>query len=296
MFSLKSLLFIVAVAALGAAGLVYRNQVWASTLVGLTLGILLFAVLSAWLSANRRLFWGPFALIGVVYLAIVSLPPLVELHYNLPTTQLVVYGMVKLQSPTPLGQQLHYSAGITTSGTTYYVTPGMPSGFSSWYYETEIPTSNEAAEVSDAAEGRTISATTDTSSYRPVQQVAYEAAIEPQPNVAQGAPGEQSSPPSPDMPPAPSPPSTAPPIPAPASAPAPQWFSYPGSTLFQMATTQIIGDGFPAEARAFLWVAQSLWTLLLAFASGMACSWFFRKAALAQVKDFLRSAKDLSAV
>jgi hypothetical protein len=49
--------------------------------------------------------------------------------------------------------------------------------------------------------------------------------------------------------------------------------------VFQMATTQIIGDGFPAEARAFLWVAQCLWTLLLAIVAGMACTWMFRKTA-----------------
>jgi len=43
MFCMKSLLMIVALAALGTAGLIYRTQIWASTLVALTLGVVLFA-------------------------------------------------------------------------------------------------------------------------------------------------------------------------------------------------------------------------------------------------------------
>src|SRR5687767_11057244 len=96
MFSLKSLLLIVAVAALGMAGLIHRTQLWASTLLAITLVVVLLAVCRAWFVPKSRAFWGPLAVTGVAYLSIVSLQPLVELHYNLPTTQLVTYALEKL--------------------------------------------------------------------------------------------------------------------------------------------------------------------------------------------------------
>jgi len=46
--------------------------------------------------------------------------------------------------------------------------------------------------------------------------------------------------------------------------------------LFRMATNYGATQGFSAEARAFLWVAQCLWCLLVAFAMGMTCSWLSR--------------------
>jgi hypothetical protein len=83
MFSLKSLLFAVAIAGLGTAGLIHRTQHWASALIAITLGILLLGVCRAWSGSKSTTFWVRFALVGGVYLAIVSLQPLVDLHYNL---------------------------------------------------------------------------------------------------------------------------------------------------------------------------------------------------------------------
>jgi hypothetical protein len=62
---------------------------------------LLFAVFRAWLIPSVRAYWGPFAVTSAVYVGIVSMQPLVDLHYNLPTTQLVLYGLDKLQQPIP---------------------------------------------------------------------------------------------------------------------------------------------------------------------------------------------------
>jgi hypothetical protein len=73
MFSLKSLLFAVAIVGLGTAGLIHRTQLWASAMIALTLGMLLFAVCRAWYGAKGSAFWGPFALVGGAYLTIVSL-------------------------------------------------------------------------------------------------------------------------------------------------------------------------------------------------------------------------------
>jgi hypothetical protein len=86
MFSLKSLLVAVAIAGLGSAGLIHRTQLWASAFVGIVLCLLLYAVFRAWFVPGTRAFWGPFAVTSAVYLGIVTLQPLADLHYNLPTT------------------------------------------------------------------------------------------------------------------------------------------------------------------------------------------------------------------
>jgi hypothetical protein len=155
MFSLKSLLFMVTLAALGAAGLVYRNDLWASAIVAITLGLLLFAGSYAWFGPKARTFWGPFALTGTAYLAIVSLQPLQELHYNLPTTQLVTYALQKLQTPTPVSSAGYYMS----SGVTYYATPSsgyapVPSEAPTWVSQTpsEPPMPVETASFESPAD------------------------------------------------------------------------------------------------------------------------------------------------
>jgi hypothetical protein len=101
MFSLKSLFMGVSIAGLGAAGLIHRTQFWASAVVGVTVCLCLIAVFRTWFVTGDRAFWGPFAVTSAVYLGIVSLPPLAGLHFNLPTTQLVLYGLDELQHATP---------------------------------------------------------------------------------------------------------------------------------------------------------------------------------------------------
>jgi hypothetical protein len=213
MFSLKSLLFIVAVAALGAAGLIYRTQLWASALVALTLGVLVQAVCRAWFVRAGRTFWGPFALVGALYLVIVSYQPLQELHYNLPTTQVVVYALEKMQTPMT----------VPVPATSAYYAPSAP------VYAPAMPN-----------------------------------AVSPGPPVTSGYSSGYGS--------------NAPVYVAPA-VPTAMSIVYTRSGLFRTATSYVSeSDGFPAQARAFLWAAQCLWCLLLAFVMGMTCDWLFRPA------------------
>ena len=185
MFSLKSLLVGVAIAGLGTAGLINRTQLWASAFVGITLGLLLYATFRAWLVPRFRAFWGPFAVTGAFYFGIVSLQPLVDLHYNLPTTQLVVYGLEKMQTSQPPPARPVYGYGGV---------PGPAYGSSAY-----------------------------------------------------------------------------------GNAPQPAAVQYDRGMLFRIAMSFGASDDFPTEARAFLWVAQCLWCLLLAAVAGVTCSWLVRR-------------------
>jgi hypothetical protein len=237
-------MFIVAVAGLGAAGLIHRTQLWASATVALTLAVLLLAVCRVWFVPQARTFWGPFALTGVVYLAIVSLAPLMELHYNLPTTQLVVFGLEKVQPPTPVPSAFpspYYAPAVSNPPVTYYATPttalpGVP-------YEDN---DDIAAVPNEDAAGAP----------SPIE-----------PSQVAPAPGSAAV--------TFSAPIIAGPV-LPASAT--YAYAYPRATLFQMATTRELGNDFSTGLRTFLWVAQCLWCLTLAFAMGMVCSWLFRPA------------------
>jgi hypothetical protein len=134
MFSLKSLLVAVAISGLGTAGLIHRTQFWASTMIAMTLGILLFGICRTWYGSSCSAFWGPFALVGGVYLAIVSLQPLADMHYNLPTTQLVVFGLEKLTTP-PAGTSPDY---VGLQSTTVPVTGGYAAPMVSSYVVPQI--------------------------------------------------------------------------------------------------------------------------------------------------------------
>jgi hypothetical protein len=215
MFSLKSLLFIVAVAGLGAAGLIHRTQLWASAMIALALAVMLLATCRAWFAPQGRVFWGPFALTGAVYLAIVSLQPLVDLHYNLPTTQLVMWGMEKVQTPI----------NVPTTAPAYGSTAYYPAAPAVSYYDPAV--SGGGAPMQPPV---IVPANPYAAPYGPSQT---------------GLAGE---------------------------------FRFNRDMLFQMATARSSSEGPAAEARVFLWVAQCLWCLLLAFAMGLVCSWLFRGA------------------
>jgi hypothetical protein len=71
--SLATLLMIVAVVALGLAGMVSASRFWTAAAATVTLALLLAAVLAAWLLAGAdRAFWAGFALFGWVYLLLVN--------------------------------------------------------------------------------------------------------------------------------------------------------------------------------------------------------------------------------
>jgi hypothetical protein len=195
MFSLRALLVGVGISGLGAAGLIHRTQLWASAFVGIVLCLLLYAMFRAWLVPAARAFWGPFAVTSAVYLGIVTLQPLVDLHYNLPTTQLVVYGLKELQDARE-------------------AVPAPPAGYgySGGYGGTSRPVPPYGGPVSGYV------------------------------NVL--------------------PPATV---------------RYDKGVLFRMAITSTADEGFPAEARSFLWVAQCLWCIYLAAVAGVTCSWLVRR-------------------
>ena len=280
MFSLKSLLLIVAVAALGTAGLIHRTQLWASALVAITLGVVLFAACRAWFVPKSRAFWGPFAVTGAGYLAIVSLQPLVELHYNLPTTQLVTYALEKLQDKAATQMPGQPATGFYMSSGAVYAAPTTT-------WAPDVTQSNEAPNTStsdDLGENpRPLSPAPDGSSVvrRPVEIVTQDPVTKTEKReiqeVVEVVTPEPSTTPS-------SLTAAAPYVPPPTvaySSPyySPASYSYNRQMLFQMATTHVyggFGSNFASEARAFLWVAQCLWCLLLSFAMGMTCSWLFR--------------------
>jgi hypothetical protein len=71
--SLATLLAIVAVVALGLAGMVLASRFWTAAAATVTLSVLLTAVLAAWLLAGTdRAFWVGFALFGWTYLLLVN--------------------------------------------------------------------------------------------------------------------------------------------------------------------------------------------------------------------------------
>jgi hypothetical protein len=258
MFSLKSLLFIVTLAALGAAGLVYRNEFWASGLVAITLGLLLFGGSYAWFGPKGRAFWGPFALTGTVYLAIVSFQPLQELHYNLPTTQLVTYALQKLQTPTPAPPPGYYMS----SGVSYYATPT-----STYVVQGSAASTSDAPAIPEPASSIS---PTPADPPSPVETASFESPTTTN-DATVPAPSEDLQ-----IPPPTGGAVVGALIGAPGAPVTTYSYSYTRPMLFQMATTRMHGDGFAEQARAFLWVSQCLWCLLLAFAAGMISTWCFR--------------------
>jgi hypothetical protein len=277
MFSLKSLLFIVAVAGLGAAGLIHRTQLWASAMLALTLAMLLLAICRAWFAPQGRVFWGPFALTGAVYLAIVSLQPLLELHYNLPTTQIVMYGLDKTQTPTWAPSPFpspYYAPTVSNPPVTIYATPttALPGVAYGEYEAVATVQPVDSAGVAPTNEP-TETATPPAGEFREHEVVTFDAStnterravrLEPADGSAAGAPAPLGAPIF-----------AGPVMPAPAST---YTYSYSRSMLFQMATSRDYGNDFATEAKTFLWVAQCLWCLFLAFAMGLICSWLFRGA------------------
>ncbi len=87
MFSLKSLLISVFVAAVYIAGFLYASAIWASVIVTVTLGLLAGALVAIYLVPERRSFLVPAVLVGVLYGLAAFVQPL-GLHDSLITTRM----------------------------------------------------------------------------------------------------------------------------------------------------------------------------------------------------------------
>jgi hypothetical protein len=87
-FSLRTLLAVVLLAAIFTAALVYRTPVWVVVVVNLTMIVLIFGTLCAWIDGSQRRFWIPFAFVGWVYLVIAFNGNINELSALLLSAQL----------------------------------------------------------------------------------------------------------------------------------------------------------------------------------------------------------------
>jgi hypothetical protein len=92
MFSLRTLLIAIAVAALGIAAIVNRTPLWASAFVTLTVALILAATVLAILRPCQRAFWMPVAIVGLGYTGIIYIDLLQDLHHLLVTTRLTAAG------------------------------------------------------------------------------------------------------------------------------------------------------------------------------------------------------------
>ena len=87
MFSLRSLLLAVCIAAIGAAALINGTFWWTSAIVSLTLCMFTFGLLRVYSHPEKRRFWVPTSLIGWLYLVAALFQPL-ELSQYLPTSRI----------------------------------------------------------------------------------------------------------------------------------------------------------------------------------------------------------------
>jgi hypothetical protein len=90
MFSLRTLLIAIAVAALGIAAIINRTPIWASAFVTLTFFLVLASALLAILRPGTRMFWTPVAIVGLSYTLIIYSDWCENLHYRLVTTQATI--------------------------------------------------------------------------------------------------------------------------------------------------------------------------------------------------------------
>ena len=108
-FSIAALMVVVLVSAVAVAALLNASDLWAGSVLLLTLGMLGFALLGIRQRREaKRAFWEGFAIFGWGYLVLALSPWFVDqVQPNLPTTWLVDNLYVKLQAamgrPTALG-------------------------------------------------------------------------------------------------------------------------------------------------------------------------------------------------
>jgi hypothetical protein len=122
MFSLRSLLVIVAFGGLGSAALLNRTSGWASLIVTLTLSIFAYGLLRIYSDAKSRRFWIPFIIIGLSYVA-VSLVGGLEVDKHLISSRMIYqlwYGNLESEA----------RAQMMEEEALYYFL--MPSGAMTW--------------------------------------------------------------------------------------------------------------------------------------------------------------------
>jgi hypothetical protein len=90
-FSIQGLFALIAVAAVFMGALTYRTPLWASIVVTVTLGVFTVPTCRLLLNRSPRAFTLGFCLTGWLYLAVVFIPFLSEVHRSLLTTRCLGY-------------------------------------------------------------------------------------------------------------------------------------------------------------------------------------------------------------
>ena len=88
-FHLGTLVILILLLAVGFAALRESNEIWGSSILSITLGLLLISILLAiHRTDKRRVFWLGFALFGSAYLALTLIP---SIESRLITTKALAY-------------------------------------------------------------------------------------------------------------------------------------------------------------------------------------------------------------
>ncbi len=88
MFSLKTMLLAVVVAAIIAAACVYRTPAWAGVVVAMALGLLIYGLSAIYLAPSKRSFFVPACIAGAVY-GLAAFCQLLGFQEGLPTNRLL---------------------------------------------------------------------------------------------------------------------------------------------------------------------------------------------------------------
>src|SRR5687768_6038777 len=96
-FFIKWLFALVALAAISAAALVYRTELWAMAAILLAIALLLTATCGVWVHRFDRSFWIPFCVVGWFYLLVAFSDRVNALAPYLPSTYLAQ--LVERQQP-----------------------------------------------------------------------------------------------------------------------------------------------------------------------------------------------------
>jgi hypothetical protein len=122
-FHLGTMLLIVLLVGIGFAALRESNEIWDSSVFGLSLGVLLISILLAiHRTEKRRAYWLGFALFGSAYLGL-SLVPSIE--SRLITTKVLAYLDSKVLRPLPRSVALYnILVGNNSQPDVFYVNEG----------------------------------------------------------------------------------------------------------------------------------------------------------------------------
>ena len=134
MFSLRTLLFSVVIAAAYIAAFVNRSEVWAGVSVSVALVLLGYGLFAIYMFPERRAFFVPAVMIGVLYSSVALMRPL-GLNASLVTTRLLFELWYSPDRPMdfanattrasiqPFDKELAYSILTSAATDLYYVEP-----------------------------------------------------------------------------------------------------------------------------------------------------------------------------